>query len=50
VLGAPYDDPLTGPEHSRPEPHAGAVEFAVIREAGDDGLVEPLDEIVGACQ
>ena len=47
---APHDDPLTDPEHARPEPDAGAVEFAGIGEAGDDGLVEPLDEVVGAGQ
>ncbi len=52
VLGAvaPHDDPFTDPEHTRPEPHAGAVELAGIGEASDDGLVEPLDEVVGAGQ
>ena len=30
--------------------HHGAVELAGIGEAGDDGLVEPLDDVVGAGQ
>ena len=47
---APHDDPLTDPERPRPEPDGGAVEFAGVGEAGDDGLVEPLDEVVGAGQ